>query len=62
MIIFLKPVIPILGFSRETKPQEFAYVITEAEKSHKLPLSRRTRKASGLIQLESESLRTREID
>lgn len=27
MIFFLKPVIPILGFSRETEPQEFAYVI-----------------------------------
>ena len=34
----------------------------EAEKSHKLPLNWRTRKASGLIQFESESLRTRGND
>ena len=34
----------------------------EAEESHKMPLSWRTRKASGIIQFESEGPRTRVAD
>lgn len=62
----------ILGFSRETEPQgdnvfiyyeKLAHVIMETVKSHNLPsASWRPRKTTGVIQSESEGLRTRGID
>lgn len=65
----------VLGFSRETEPVDYisiklrklfkllAHVTKDAERSLGLPsASWRLRKASGIVQFESEGLRTRKAE